>query len=191
MKIPVFLFVCLTTVLKLTAADGDYSVAKLPASLIKGAYAVQRLEETRFEVEGFGRSRLYKKYAITILSENGDRFSNLVEPYDLTREVKSIDGALYDAFGKKIKSLKKSDIKDVSGSDDSNLADDQRLKIHSFNYTSYPYTIEYEVEVKYDGTFSIPDFYPQYTYNLAVQQARLTIVCPESFKISYRNTKYK
>src|SRR5688572_7443031 len=134
MKNTVLLYVCLSFVFRLQAADGDYSITKLPAQLIKNAYAVKRYDETRCEVENLGKSRLYRKFAITVLHENGDQFSNFVEHYNLIREVKSIDGTLYDAFGKKIKSLKKSDIRDVTGTDDSNLADDQRLKIHSFNY---------------------------------------------------------
>ena len=86
------------------------------------------------------------------MNEQGDKWAYFVGGYDKLRSIESFEGSLFDAAGKKLKSLKKSDIKDVSGSDDASLADDNRVKWHSFFYKVYPYTVEYEVEIRYKGT---------------------------------------
>jgi len=99
----------------LLAGDGDYAVSKISPLLLKNANVVLRVGEQRFEISSYTRSRLYRKYAITILNEQGDEFAFLYEYYDKLRSIKSIDGRLYDAFGREVKSLKNKDIQDRSG----------------------------------------------------------------------------
>src|SRR6185295_1824558 len=113
-----------------TGGDNDYSFANIPASLLKNANAVKRMEEISFEVTEGNKAKYRRKVAFTILNEQGDRWSYFSEGYDKLRSIESFEGALFDATGKKVKSLKKSDIKDVSGSDDGSLADDNRVKWH-------------------------------------------------------------
>ena len=142
------------------AADGDYAVNKIPDALLKNADVVKRMEEIRFEVLDIGRSRRYHKYAITVLNEKGDKYAVEVVGYDKLREYKSMEGSLFDAAGKKIRSLKKNDIKDLSATDDISLIDDSRIKVHSFYHRIYPYTVEYETVVQYNGTYFFPSWDP-------------------------------
>ncbi|MEO8406791.1 MAG: DUF3857 domain-containing protein, partial [Chitinophagaceae bacterium] len=100
------------------------------------------------------------------------------------------DGALYDAFGKKIKNLKKSDIKDVSGDDDASLADDDRSKWYSFFYKVYPYTVEYEVELKFKGTMFTPTWIPQERSVMSVQQSSMVITTPADNPLHYKMFNY-
>ncbi|MBL7748539.1 MAG: hypothetical protein JNM19_13980, partial [Chitinophagaceae bacterium] len=53
-------------------AQGDYGVGRIPLALLKNANVVKRFEHIDFEVMNPGEAILRKKYAVTILNENGD-----------------------------------------------------------------------------------------------------------------------
>ena len=135
------IFITLTILLSICdvlAADGDYAVSNIPEALLKDANVVKRMEDIRFEVLDLGKSRLYHKYALTVLNENGDKYAVEVVGYDKLREFKSMEANLYDANGKKIRSLKKSEIRDLSAMVDICLMDDNRIKVHGFFHRLYP-----------------------------------------------------
>ena len=110
----------------------EYAVSNIPASLLKNANVVKRKEEVRYEITERNKARYYQKVAYTILNEMGDRWASYAESYDKLRSIETFEGSLFDAHGKKIRSLKKSEIRDVSGNDESSLIDDNRIKWHSF-----------------------------------------------------------
>src|SRR6478735_1655816 len=86
------------------AGDGQYSVKTIPANLLKNAHVVKRFEELRFELIDIDHAKYYRKYVLTILDENGDRFASAMEEYDKKFfAVPDINGKLYDANGIKIK----------------------------------------------------------------------------------------
>lgn len=171
--------------------DNDYAVSAIPASLMKNANAVKRSEEISFEITEGNRAKYHRRVAYTILNELGDKWAYFSEGYDKLRSIESFDGTLYDASGKKLKSLKKSDIKDVTGNDGGSLADDNRVKWHSFFYKVYPYTVEYEIEIHYKGTMFVPDWIPLEASLLSVQQSKLTIISPASNPLRYKMFNYK
>lgn len=170
--------------------DGDYAVTRIPAAMLKNANVVKRMEEVTFSILESNKAVLKRKVAYTILNEQGDRWAYFSEGYDKLRSVESIEGTLYDAMGIKIKSLKKSDIKDESGSDDASLAEDNRIKWHSFFYKVYPYTVEYESEVRFKGTMFLPRWIPQERPVMSVQQSLLRVVCPGLNPLRYKVYNY-
>lgn len=167
----------------------DYAVSAVNPALLKNANMVLRRDETRFELIGVGRARKYQVYAITILNERGDRYAQLVEYYDKLHTIESIEGTLYDAAGKKVRSLKKQDISDYSAVGE-NLMTENRVKTHNFYYKIYPYTVEYEVEIKYNYTLFFPEWVPQEYEHLAVQDSKITIICPADYKLRYKAFNY-
>lgn len=173
------------------AGEGDYAVNKIPETLLKNADVVKRTEEIRFEVLDMGRSRRYHKYAITVLNEKGGKYAVEVVGYDKLREYKSMEGSLFDADGKKIRSLKKNEIKDLSATDDISLMDDNRVKVHSFYHRLYPYTVEYETVVQYNGTYFFPSWDPVNNEKIAVMQSAVTVAAPADFPIRYKSFNYK
>ncbi len=174
-----------------TGNEDDYAVSNIPASLLKNANVVKRKEEIRFEITE-GNKAVYRRIVVfTILNEAGDKWAYYGEGYDKLRTIESFEGTLFDAFGKKIKSLKKSDIKDVSGNDDASLADDHRVKWHSFFYKAYPFTVEYEVEIRYKGTMFMPEWIPVEKQLMSVQQSKLIIISPAINPLRYKMFNYK
>jgi Domain of Unknown Function with PDB structure (DUF3857)/Domain of Unknown Function with PDB structure (DUF3858)/Transglutaminase-like superfamily len=183
-----FLFLFIAPVTGLLAQD--YAVSKIPASLLKNANVVKRAESYIFEITEGNKAKYHYKVAYTILNEQGDHWASFTEGYDKLRSIESLEGTLYSATGSKIKSLKKSDIRDVSGSSEG-LADDNRLKWHSFFYKVYPYTIEYEVDIHFKGTMFLPDWIPQEKPVMSVEQSKLVVIAPSSNPLRYKMFNYK
>jgi hypothetical protein len=171
-------------------AQTSYAVFFIDTSLIKGANVVVRNEEERYELKSVEKAVRYYKRAITILNEEGDRHADVVVHYDRFTSIDYIDGALYDAFGKKIRSLKKGDIKDQVYADGISLAADNRYKTHNFYHKVYPYTVEYEYAVIDKGTMHFPHWYPQTSPFYSVEQSNFTLIVPASYQPRYKAFNY-
>jgi hypothetical protein len=172
-------------------AQDSYSVSSIPKELLKNANVVKRMEDMRFEVINTGETRYYQKYALTILNENGSRYANFYQGYDKLISIQSIEGALYDFQGKQLRKLKNKDLQDISAVSNISLFEDNRAKVHNFYYAVYPYTVEYEVEVKYNHTLYMPNWNPTEYENIAVQYSRFTVVFPGNYNIRYKAFNYK
>ena len=181
-----FILCALSLANTLAAEDGVYAVSRIPASLLKNAHAVKRMESIVFEVVNTGEAVMRKKYAITILDESGEDFAEFEEYYDDLHSIRNIEGSLYDAAGKELKRLKNKQVFDLTGTDGSSLADDHRRKFHKFYYKVYPYTIEYEVDIRYYGTLFFPAWVPVEGEHFSVQNSRMTISTPKDYQVRYR-----
>jgi hypothetical protein len=181
----------LTLNLSLWAGEEPYAVSKIPAELLKNADVVKRMEDIRFELVDIGKARHYVKYAITVLNEKGDEHASFEAYYDKLQSIESIEGTLYDANGKKVRSLKKSDLRDLSGTGGSSLMVDTRIKSHNFYCRLYPYTVEYEIEYRYNYTMFFPGWTPVEDYNYSVEQSRITVVCPADYVLRYKTLNYQ
>jgi Domain of Unknown Function with PDB structure (DUF3857)/Transglutaminase-like superfamily/Domain of Unknown Function with PDB structure (DUF3858) len=190
MKKGIIFLMCFIGCAVCNAGDGEYAVSKIPESLLKNAHAVKRTEEKRFEIKNAGEAFYTIKYALTILDENGDKYANLVVHYDRFNDIRSLDGTLYDAGGKELKHVKNKDIRDMSGVSDNNLMDDDRVKFHNFYYKVYPYTIEYAIEVKFNGTMFYPSWMPLEDENYSVQESHFVFVCPGNYKFRFKAGNY-
>ena len=172
-------------------SDPDYSAAAIPKELLKNANVVKRMEELRFEIINTGETILYQKYALTILGEAGDKYAQFSQSYDKLINIRSIEGVLYDSQGKLIKKLKNKEIQDVSGVSENNLFDDNRVKSHNFYYNVYPYTVEYEMEMKFNNTLFMPTWMPQEFENLSVQSSHFTLIYPQEYTVRSKTLNYK
>ena len=94
-------------------AQNNYDVKLIAPELLPNADVIKRMEEIKIEVKDAGKAIIYHKYALTIMNPGGDDAARFVEQYDQLINIKDIDGALYDATGKKVRALKNSDVKDA------------------------------------------------------------------------------
>src|SRR6476620_6968759 len=132
----------------LKAADPRYPVSAIPENLKIDADVVKRMEEISVQIVSTGETILHKKYALTILNENGEEYAGISEYYDKLISITSMEGTLYDASGKVLKKTKNKDISDLSAVNGNNLMDDSRRKSHHFYCREYPYTVEYEIRYR-------------------------------------------
>ncbi|MBO9593905.1 MAG: DUF3857 domain-containing protein [Niabella sp.] len=171
-------------------AKAEYPVSAIPESLQKKANLVKRLDETTIEVRSIGKAICRRHYVYTILNEAADDHAALVVAYDKFRLINDISGTLYNAAGKKLRSVKKKDIQDGSGTDGSSLITDGRYKYHNFYYKEYPYTIEYDVVMELNGLFYFPEWMPQSGPNIAVESSRLSFETPKDYNLRYKMFHY-
>jgi hypothetical protein len=180
-----------TCAISVWAGDGEYAVSRISPALIKNANAVLRFEDIRFEIRSPKEAVLSNHYVITILNENGDQWSEFSKYYDKLREINSVEGYLYDANGKQLKKMKLKDLQDLSATDGFSFAEDTRIKGHNFYCRSYPYTIEYSVEIRYNHTMFFPGWVPAGGEKLSVEQSHFTILCPSDYQFRYKAFNYQ
>jgi hypothetical protein len=190
MRIICFLLFIINGIAAVAGSGIGYAVMLIPEALRKNANVVKRMEEERFSLKNPGEAIYYRKYAITILNENGEKHAAFNQYYDRFMEIKNIEGTLYDAMGIKIKELKNKDIQDLSGVSDISLMDDNRVKVHNFYYKVFPYTVEYVLELKYNGTMFYPSWMPMEDELFAVQQSKFIFECPLNYEFRQKTFRY-
>jgi hypothetical protein len=164
----------------------NYAASLIPDSLKQNADYVKRYEELRIDVRSSSKVHYYTKYVYTILNEDGDRFGGFSEYYDRFKDISSIDGDLYNALGVKIKSVKKKDITDLSGTDEASFATDIRYKQHDFGYREYPYTVSYEIESETDGILGLPTWIPQHRDKYSLEESKLIVSFSEANPVRFK-----
>ena len=157
-------------------------------TLIDNANVVVRNSNTTFEVISIGKAIKTYHLELTILNSSGKREATQVIPYDKLSKVISFSGEMYNKEGKLVKKIKKNTIEDVSAGG-SNMYTDDRLKVLSFEYPSYPYSIIFEYKLEYDGLMFYPTWYPQDNIKTSVEYASLKVIVPTSLGLNYFENK--
>jgi transglutaminase-like putative cysteine protease len=168
----------------------DYNVALIPDSLKADADAVLRNEYLEVHIKSLEKTIVKHKYAITIFNENGAEYAGYSNSYDTKSPLYDISGALYDATGKKLRTVKRKDIIDVSMQDGMSLMLDDRIKAHNFFYNVYPYTIEYEEEQDIKGTYQLESWHPVNGDKYGVQQSKYKVIYPSNYQLRYKEYNY-
>ena len=167
------------------AEDGEYDVSKIPNGLRKdGTAAVVRKDVGRFEVKSPRHTVLHCLRAVTIFEKEKESYGDIELRYDKFIEIESLEGRIYDASGKKIRELDSDDIKDMSAIGDYSLYDDIRKKTAHLYYNRYPYTVEYQYEISYDGVLNWPTWYSRGSFD-PVELSRYEVLLPSGQNLSY------
>ncbi len=174
-----------------SANTQEYNVLLISDSLKKNANAVDRYSEMHITIISEKKAIVYEKEVLTILNEAGDKYADYITSYDKFNSINDLDGNLYNAYGKKIKEVKKKDISDHSVYDGYSLMRDDRYKEHNFYCKDYPYTVEYEEEDEQTQMFSLPTWDPQISPNMSVQVSKLIVETPENYKFRYKQFNLK
>ncbi len=168
-------------------SQDEYKASAIPDPLKPNAHAVIRRSETVYTVKSLGEAIERTHTIITILDKEGDEQATLRVPYDKLSKINEIEGALYDAGGKVIKKLKRSDIIDYSAMDDVTLYSDNRMKIAQFpKQISYPYTVEFTIEQTSRNLMFYPQWAPQADEHLSVERASFQVYMPKGQALRYK-----
>lgn len=168
-------------------AQVEYQPLSLPSAMTENAHAVIRRYETTFTVKSPDEATQRIRRVVTILDGQGDDLASLSVGYDKLSRINDFTGTLYDATGKVVKKLKKTDIADLSTYMDYNLYDDQRQKVARFpRQPGYPYTVEFVVETTERNLMFYPSWMPQSEEHVAVENASFTVVMPPDLPLRYK-----
>jgi len=147
----------------------NYAISEIPEELKKDANAVIRNISSEYVIKAENSIELKKKIIISILNKAGEGSSYVYIPYDKYSKISDIKIKVLDENGKQIKTYSKSDLNDVSQSDDSYLySDDRALRMRIINPV-YPYTIETSYTERSSDTVFLPVLQPYMDENVSVQ----------------------
>jgi len=166
-------------------SQGDYNVGKIPESLKENAGSVVRLNKISFTVLSKSQAELKTKYAITILHKSHRKDGYFQEVYDQFSKISYVKIAIYDKHGKKVKTVPKSDILDLSTFSSSALFADIRQKVYNPEYYEYPFTIEYSFTRVFKGLLSYRDFITQTNYEQSLQKGEFVVNIPKGNTLRY------
>ncbi len=184
------LILCLLLPGIISTAQNNYDASLIPKDLLLYASAVVRNEEVTTEVKDLDNVIHRVKRAITVLNKNGDDIAHIVVRYDKNIVIKYIKGSSYNEFGKLIGKFGERDFEDESAISNSSLFEDDRVKHYIPAITQYPYTIEYEYELKYKQTLYFEDWTPNPTTGLAVEKSSYVFICNPDFNIRYKELNF-
>ena len=185
-RIVFILGIIFTTLTISNAQQKQYDVSLISKDLLPYASAVVRDKEVSIEVKDLNSTLYHIKEAVTILNKNGDVFARIGVYHDNTHSIKTIKGATYNSFGIQTGKFSESDFEDVNTTDGFSLFEDVKVKHYTPHIIDYPYTIEYEYELRIKGTLAFPDWRPNDGTGIAVEKSSFKFSCKPDFNIRYK-----
>lgn len=169
-------------------AQSPWKAADIPDSLRQGANSVVRLfTQHTTATSPLSYTTTYHK-TVTVLNRNGDGDGCWTCCSDKFKQLTSFSGVIYDANGKQVEKLKKSNLMTTSASE--NLATDNVYDYYVPPALPYPFTVEYEWQVKAtDGYIDFPVFWPV-GIRQALQSAEYTLTVPAGMETAVRNSAH-
>lgn len=191
MRRKLFFLTCLFLTSAIYLSGKDKNQAFYPANLIKETFkkdanAVCRNYEHEFELIDYGKAIERVHIVITVLNENGDHFSKLMIPYDKSQKIAAITGRSYSELGLPDDKLKSSAIQDLNYTTSGAIYDDLRMKYAEFKTSTYPYTVEYEIETEYNELIRYPEWDPLEEYRISIEKSSFKLIYPENLKVRYK-----
>lgn len=168
--------------------QNKYSVSLIPDSLKIHADAVIRFSQTDLNIRNNEDATYKIKKIVTILNKSGENHAYITAFYDKLIKFVSLKGKYYDKDGFLVDVVKKKDIKDISNYE--GLYSDNRLKYVEKPALNPPYTVEYEIELQFDGILSFPDWYPVNAYYLAVEKAILNVSSSSDYQYKTKEINF-
>ena len=166
--------------------EPKYPVSEIPKELKVDADAVVREKTTTVEVFSPSKMIYDEKYVITILKESGKDKALFQEGYSKFMSISGISATVYDAEGKKVKSIPQDEIKDYASVSGFSLYEDDRVKVIDPKYAVYPYTVEYYFQRKCNSAYYLQGWFALQDFNTAVEQLNYKIITPEDFPYHYK-----
>ena len=167
------------------SANNGYKISEISEELLNNATAVVRKDEMHLHLYSPSKASLKTHFAITILEEHAKDRALLQVLYNKFIKIKSLNGFVYDAQGKKIKTFKGKDIQDYSVTRSSTIYDDDRQKIIDPPTLPLPFTVEYIYETEYKSPYFLPRWYAQSSSTLAVEQSDFIVMVAPGNEIKY------
>ncbi|MCL1944076.1 MAG: DUF3857 domain-containing protein [Candidatus Azobacteroides sp.] len=167
----------------------DYPVLLIPDSLTKNANTVIRNYNINFIQNDVndGISKISK--TITILNSKGKNDAMIYILQDKFHELTDFSCTIRNSEGMILKKVKKGDLTTSSFSE--SFASDDKYSFYECQAPSYPFTIEYNYQIKYkNGIIGYPVFDPINNYARSVETANYQIEIPSNMTIRYKVSNY-
>ncbi len=173
------------------AQDVGYPAFPIAANLSHNANAVIRKETTDIQVLSDDRMLVNKEKIITVLNSDGIRFADFIVFYTNFDIIKKIKITVFDASGKRIKTVKSSEIKDYPAENSYTLYDDTRVLYYRYISAKFPYTVGISYTENTQNTAFIPPFNPVKDFKLGIENSSYKISYPSGIKLHVKEQNLK
>ncbi len=116
--------------------------------------------------------------------EYGKSFGYIYEMEDEYRKIITMKCAIFDTNNKKLRKLRKKDIKIVTASPGFILYSGSKYHIIDIKHQVLPYIIDYEVKIKLTSHFFWPGWYPQ--SSISCEQASYKLIIPDHINFKHK-----
>lgn len=188
MKLIVFFGCCISALQ--ASAQANYAAADIPAELKARARAVIRTYSERVEVKDATQVIYRVKKAVTVLNRNGDNEARLALYYNKDSRIGSVKGLVFDESGTVTGKISEKNFTDLSAVDGFSLHIGDRVKRFSPSINTYPYTVEYDYEMRYRQSMFFPYWLPQESTGISVQESNFVFLTKPDFRVRYRLRNY-
>lgn len=175
-----------------TAVKGQqsYAVNLISSDLKIRAGAVVRHEELTVEVKSLNQVDYRYKKAVTIMNSSADAEAEIAVWYNKTRNIKSLRATIYNEFGLPVGKISEKDFKDESAASNYSLFEDSRMKRFSPAVVTYPFTLEYEYEIRSRQSLIFPEWSAIQGEGVSLELSRFTFLCGTDFGIRFKELNY-
>lgn len=164
----------------------NFAVFTIPETLTKGANSVVRDTKTTYSISGGKQICMHEYEAITIMNSKALSLAHLKVFYNTTDKLKIISAVLYDAQGKKTRTIKQSEMRDYSMAGDATMYSDERVVFCQVVPVSYPFTVVYEYEIIYNQLYGIKTYSPYTDTYQSVEKYSLTLETPKGIPLNIK-----
>ncbi|PWN62534.1 DUF3857 domain-containing protein [Chryseobacterium viscerum] len=154
----------------------SYPASAIPENLKKNANVVIRKDFTTVQINKRDEIKYQYNTVTTVLNKDGNDEAVAYIPYDKSKSISNIKVTIYDEAGKKIKSVSKSDFKDMANNSQGVFYSDNRILLYSYTPAQYPYTVEFSYEAEDEDTVFIPRFVPFTSTKTSLEEAQFKII---------------
>lgn len=191
MKYALFFIVYTFSFLFVSSQENSLITSNISSELKINANAVIRDSKTEISVLSIDKMIVKQKETITVFNDNGDKVVKAYTHYNNDTKINQLSLKVFDAFGKELKKISKSNFIDVSAVDGATLYSDARVKYYDYTPTSYPYTVVLDKEYKTSTTGFIPPWNPIYSYSISVERSEYKLNNPNNFKARVKEQNFK
>lgn len=163
----------------------EYPINTIPEDLKKDAVAVLRELSTNAFQSDISSYTYTVRTVTSILNNQGKHFAHFGTSTDRFSDLSKFSGTVRDASGKIIKKIKKGDLTYSSLEFDSFTTGSYDI-YYQYSPSSYPFTIEYEYEIKRKkGFLSYPAYYPFRGARISVEKASYNLDVPSNITVRH------
>ncbi|MBI5917103.1 MAG: DUF3857 domain-containing protein, partial [Bacteroidetes bacterium] len=142
------------------------------------------IQEIEFFVKSPGEATLRERRVVTLFSDKSP-YDMLVLHYSPSNKLGKIKGRVFDAGGNLVREIEKKEIRDESAISDFSIYEDDRVRYVDVDFTSYPYTVEFEYEMTYTDLLGYPDWTVQ-RFHTAVERSSFSLNLTEKMQVHYK-----
>ncbi|MFY0603041.1 MAG: DUF3857 domain-containing protein [Flavobacteriaceae bacterium] len=169
----------------------DLNALLIPKELKEDANIVIRNESRIITLEAVDQMTVKVSRTITVLGKLGDDYVTTDVGYDDDTKINVLSAEIYDAFGKRLKKIKKKDFLDLSAVSGGTIYSDSRLKRFVYTPINYPYTVKFDYEYTTSSTGFIPRWSPMYSYYVGIQNSSYKVINTVNLDLRQKKLNFK